>query len=46
MSKKTMGWGAVLVAVLIAATQYFNLSANLNYLWALLVLVWGLKAFK
>ena len=46
MSKGMMGWGAVLVGVLIAATEYFGLSGNLNYLWALLVLIWGVKAFK
>lgn len=46
MSKSTMGWGAVIVAVLIAGTQYLGWSGNLNYLWALVVLVWGLKAMK
>ena len=46
MSKQMMGWGAVIVSVLMASTQYFGFPGNLNYLWAILVLVWGLKAFK
>ena len=46
MSKQMMGWGAVIVGILMASTQYFALPGNLNYVWAVLVLVWGLKAFK
>ena len=46
MSKKMMGSGAIFVAVVMAATQYFGLPGYLNYAWAVLVLVWGLKAFK
>ena len=46
MSKKMMGGGAIFVAVAMTATQYFGLPGYLNYVWAVLVLVWGLKAFK
>ena len=41
-----MGWGAVGVGVLIAATEFMGFPGYLNYLWAALVLVWGLKAFR
>ena len=46
LSKGMMGWGAVLVGVLIALTQYMSWSGSLNYLWAVLVLLWGLAALK
>jgi len=45
-SKSMMGWGAVLVGVLIAATTFLEWNTNLNYLWSLLVLIWGFAAFK
>ena len=46
MSKQMMGWGAVAVGVLIALTEYLGFRSDLNYLWAVLVLVWGIKALK
>lgn len=46
LSKSMMGWGAVIVGVLMAATEYLAWSGSLNYLWAVLVLLWGLSAFK
>ena len=46
ISKKTMGWSAVLVGILMALTEYMSWNGNLHYLWALLVLVWGIMAFK
>lgn len=45
-SKSTMGWGAVVVAVLMALTEALAWNGNLNYLWAVLVLVWGFMAMK
>jgi len=45
-SKKMMGWGVVIVAILIALTQAANWSGSLQYLWALLVLIWGFMSFK
>ena len=46
LSKGMMGWGAVLVGVLIALNEYMAWSGNLNYLWAVIVLVWGFMALK
>ena len=46
MDSKTMGWGAVLLAVLISLNQLLTWPANLNYLWALLALVWGLATLN
>jgi len=46
MSKSMMGGGAIFVAIAITLTQYFGLPGYLYYVWAVLVLVWGLKAFK
>ncbi len=45
-SKKVMGWGAVVVAVLMALTEWQNWSGGLNYLWAVLVAVWGVMSLK
>ena len=44
MSNQMMGWGAIIVGVLIAATVMLGWNESLHYLWALLVLVWGAKA--
>lgn len=46
MSKKMMGGGAIFIAMVIALTQYLGLPGYLHYIWAVLVLVWGLKALK
>jgi len=46
LSKGMMAWGAIIVGVLIALTEFMTWSGSLNYLWAVLVLVWGLMAFK
>ena len=46
MSKQMMGWGAIVVGVLIVLTELMGWRGDLNYLWAVLVLIWGVKAFK
>jgi len=46
LSKGMMGGGAVVVAILLALTEFLGWTGNLNYLWAVLVLLWGLAAFK
>ena len=46
LSKTQMGWGAIVVGVLIALTQLFGWSGNLHYLWAVLVLIWGIVALR
>jgi len=46
MDKKMMGWVAIVVGVLIALNQYMTWNGNLNYLWAVLVLIWGIMALK
>jgi hypothetical protein len=43
--KLFMGGGAILVAVLLGLTQYMAWPGYLNYVWAVLVLLWGLIAF-
>lgn len=43
-SKNVMGYGAILLAVLVALTQAMSWSGSLNYLWAVLALVWGIMA--
>ncbi len=45
-SKQTMGWGAVVLAILVALTEALTWSGSLNYLWAVLVLIWGFMSFK
>ena len=44
MNKRFFNWSAVVVGVLIAATELMGWSGNLNYLWAVLVLIWGFVA--
>lgn len=39
-----MGYGAVLVGVLIALNTYMAWPTNLNYLWSVLVLAWGVMS--
>ena len=41
-----MGYGAVLVGVLIALTEFMSWPGYLNYVWAVLVLAWGAMALK
>ncbi len=43
-SKMVLGVPAVVVGILIAATEALNLIGALNYLWAVLVLLWGVMA--
>jgi len=43
-SKTLFGVPAVVVGILIAATQYLNLPAYVQYVWAALVVIWGLLA--
>jgi len=45
-SKQVMGWGVVIVGVLIGLTEFMGWSGSLNYLWAVLVLIWGFMSFK
>ncbi|MBI2583513.1 MAG: hypothetical protein HYW25_02500 [Candidatus Aenigmarchaeota archaeon] len=45
MNSKTMGLGAIIVGILIAATQALNLAGELNYLWAILAIIWGAMAW-
>ena len=42
LSKEQMSYGAILVGVLIALSQALGWNPSLNYLWAVLVLAWGL----
>jgi len=44
LSKKTMGWTAVVVGILIALTEGMGWNGSWNYLWAVLVAVWGLMS--
>ena len=44
LSKGMMGWGAIVVAVLMALTQLMSWPGYLHYIWAILVLVWGFLA--
>jgi len=46
MSTKMMGWTAVVVGILMGLTEFMGWSGSLNYLWALLVLIWGFMSFK
>jgi hypothetical protein len=46
LSKKGMGWTAVAVGVLIAVGEGTGWNGNLNYLWAVLVALWGLMSLK
>ena len=46
LSKPVLGWGAILVGILIALTEFLTWTGNLNYLWAVLVLVWGIATLK
>lgn len=43
-SKTFYGVPAIAVGLLIAATQYLNLPGYVQYVWAGLVLLWGLLA--
>lgn len=42
VSKKLLGWGAIIDGVLIALTQYMAWPASLQYLWAVLAVIWGI----
>jgi len=46
MSKGVMGGGAIVVAILIAITEATGLTNSLQYIWALLVLIWGFMSFQ
>lgn len=41
MSKTFMVWSSVIVGILIALTEAMAWTGSLNYLWALLVIIWG-----
>ena len=40
MSKGLFAWSAIIVGVLIALTEFMSWPGTVNYLWAVLVLVW------
>lgn len=46
MDQKMKAWGAIIVAILIGLNTALGWPMNLNYLWALLVLAWGLMELK
>ena len=46
LSKGMMGGGAILLAILIVLTMLLDLPETLNYLWALLALIWGILTLK
>lgn len=46
MSKGMMGGGAIIMAILIALTQGLNWAGWLQYIWAIIVLIWGLMSLK
>jgi|TARA_B100000315_G_C14570631_1_gene585278 hypothetical protein len=46
LSKEVMGWGAVAVGVLMGLTEWQSWNGYLNYLWAVLVLLWGVSGLK
>jgi hypothetical protein len=46
LSKQYMVGGAVLVGVLMVLTEYLGWGGSLNYVWALLVLVWAYLTWK
>ena len=39
--KNILSAGAVLDGLAVAATQYFGLAGEFNYLWAVLAVMWG-----
>jgi len=41
MSKAFMVWSSVIVGILIALTEAMTWPGSLNYLWAILVIIWG-----
>ncbi len=41
VSKKVMGWGAIILSVLIVLTTNNGWNSSLNYLWAVFVAIWG-----
>ena len=45
VSKTIMGGGTVLVAILLVLTTLLNWPSSLNYVWAVLVLIWGIMSF-
>ncbi|GEM_PF-3047273 len=45
VSKGTMGWGAIIVAILMALTVAMDWNMSLHYLWAVLVAIWGFMSF-
>jgi hypothetical protein len=46
MNKSMMGWGAIIVGVLMILTEVMAWPGYLNYIWSVLVLIWGAMAFK
>lgn len=46
MNKSMMGWGAVIVGILIILSEVLTWPSWTSYLWGILVLLWGLMSFK
>ena len=46
LSKGIMGWAAVVAGVLIALTEFMEWQGYLHYIWAVLVLIWGIVALN
>ncbi|MEK6914370.1 MAG: hypothetical protein AABW83_01855 [Nanoarchaeota archaeon] len=42
LSREVMGGGAVVVGILLALTELMQWPGSLNYIWATLVLIWGI----
>ncbi|MEX0933029.1 MAG: hypothetical protein WDZ77_02960 [Candidatus Pacearchaeota archaeon] len=41
-SKEVLGWGAIVVGILMGLIEFMDWSGQLNYLWAVLVLLFGI----
>ncbi len=46
LSKSVMGWGAIFVAVAMALTVLMGWPSSVHYLWAVIVLAWGVMWLK
>lgn len=46
LSNGMMSGGAILVAILMVLTQLMSWPGYLHYIWAALVLIWGLMALQ
>ena len=44
-SKSMMGWGAIILAVLIVLSELMAWPGWTSYIWAALALIWGIMSF-